>query len=136
MKRQVYELMSYPVVTIQPEAKLKAAEALMVLEGVRQLPVLTADKQLIGIISDRDLRKMTQAMEDDRAIVRGAMTTPVLTVRPDVSAARAAHILKTEKIGALPVVENDELIGIITTSDILDAFSTDGWQSSASLSPL
>ncbi len=76
---------------------------------------------------------MTQAMEDDRAIVRGAMTAPVLTVRPDISAERAAHILKIEKIGALPVVENGELIGILTITDILDAFSASGWQSSALL---
>ncbi len=100
------------------------------------MPVLTADNLLIGIISDRDLREMTQAMEDDRAIVRGAMTAPVLTVKPDVSAERAAHILKAEKIGALPVVENDKLVGIVTISDILDAFSADGWQSSALLTPL
>lgn len=133
MKKHVYELMSYPVITINPEASLKAARTLMEMEGVRQLPVLSAENRLTGIISDRDLRDMTQAMEDDRAIVRGAMTAPVLTVRPDISAERAAHILKIEKIGALPVVENGELIGILTITDILDAFSASGWQSSALL---
>lgn len=136
MKRHVYELMSYPVTTIQPEASLSAAQDLMQLEGVRQLPVLSADSRLIGIISDRDLRELDHSLVFHRATVREFMTANVLSVKPDISAERAAHILRTEKIGALPVVDDGQLVGIITVSDILDAFSADGWQSSAILTPL
>jgi acetoin utilization protein AcuB len=136
MNQYVYELMSYPVTIIHPEASLAAAKELMEIEGVRQLPVLSADNQLIGIISDRDIREVAHTELFDRALVGELMTSSVITIKPDISAERAAHILHREKIGALPVVEKGELVGILTVSDILEAFSSDGWQSSVILTSL
>jgi acetoin utilization protein AcuB len=50
------------------------------------------------------------------------MTTNVLTLGPKARLAEAARLMRTERIGAIPIVENDQLVGIVTRSDILDAF--------------
>lgn len=111
--------MSREPVTIAPEDHLAAAREKMRTGSFRRLPVVK-EGELVGIITDRDLRQHTGFL--DRTKVDVAMAENLITVNPQSTLEEAAQLLLKHKIGALPVVENKKLVGIITTSDILQAF--------------
>ena len=106
-------------ISAEPAEKLTAARAKMLSGHFRAMPVLSAGK-LAGIITDCDLRRHEGYL--DHTEVRLAMTTEVATVSPSTPIHEAAKSLLEHKIGALPVVEGDRLVGIISTSDVLRAF--------------
>jgi acetoin utilization protein AcuB len=109
--------MKSPVITIEADRPLDAARALLQRHKIRQLPVV-AKNRLIGIITDRDLR----ATHPEGTTVNDVMTRDPLTVNPMASVDEAARVLRTRKIGALPVLEGTKLVGILSASDVLDAF--------------
>ncbi len=120
--------MTREIVTVMPETT--AADALRVCRerGIRHLPVLE-DGRLAGIVSDRDLRSATPALGDperaaalERIRVGEVMNRDVVTARPDDPIEHAAREMFERKIGCLPVVESDELVGILTASDVMRAF--------------
>jgi acetoin utilization protein AcuB len=115
----VRERMTKDPVTVSPDDTLAAAQAKMDAGGFRQVPVLTGEK-LIGIISDRDVRQHGRQMRITK--VSEVMTGEVLTVTPRTSLDEAARILLKHKIGGLPVVAGEKLVGIITITDLLQAF--------------
>jgi len=78
------------------------------------------DGGLVGIVTDRDLRQHMGFLE--RTKVNAAMTEELITVTPEMTLEQAAQLMLKHKIGGLPVVEQGHLVGIITTSDILQAF--------------
>jgi CBS domain-containing protein len=103
-------------VTASPEEKLPSVHMKMTEGGFRSMPVVK-DGQVVGIITDRDLRRhegLTQHAE-----VRQAMSDQIITVTPSTPIAEAARLLRELKIGGLPVLEGNELVGVITTTDIL-----------------
>jgi acetoin utilization protein AcuB len=105
--------------TITPEDYLASAQAKMQQGGFRRLPVVK-DGKLIGIITDRDLRKHAGLLERTR--VSAAMTKDLMTVTPRTTLEQAAKLMLSHKISGLPVTDAGKLVGIITTSDILQAF--------------
>ena len=111
--------MSRNPVTIGPDAFLTEAKEKMQVGNFRRLPVLR-DGSLVGIITDRDLRTHNEHLSEMQ--VNTAMRAPVLTVSPSATVEEAAQILLKHQIGGLPVVEENRLVGIITTSDIMKAF--------------
>lgn len=127
----VGDLMTRSPDTVAPEASLHDALTLMNKDGCRHLPVLEADR-LVGIITERDIRLAVNSpvLWDERAIPRSevlhalkvdvCMTPDPTTVSPDTSAFEAASVLRLNQFGALPVVQDDELVGIISVSDFLD----------------
>ena len=132
----VNDLMTVNPRFVTPEIALEDVVQLMRVEGCRQLPVVDAQGRLVGIITDRDLRLAANsplfdgATERNRMLlstltVADCMTPSPLTVTPDTPAYRAAEMLLVFKVGALPVVEGDVLVGILTTSDVLDEFVND-----------
>lgn len=106
-------------ISAEPAEKLAAVRAKMLTGHFRAMPVLSAGR-LAGIITDRDLRRHEGYL--DHTEVRLAMTTEVDTVTPSTPIHDAAKTLLEHKIGALPVVESERLVGIISTSDVLRAF--------------
>ncbi len=120
----VQEIIHKEPVTISPDTKLFAAYELMLKKNIRHLPVLENGK-LVGIITDRDLRSATSKLaevpfqpEDE---VGKIMVKNVITVHPKDPIDVAAKLMRENKIGCLPVMENDALVGIVTISDMLDA---------------
>ncbi len=120
----VQEIMHPDPVTINPEIKLADAYKLMQDKNIRHLPVMENGK-LIGIVTDRDLRLATSKLAahpfDPSESVSSVMSHPVQTVVPNDPIGAATRLMRELKIGCLPVVEDDKLVGIITNTDILDA---------------
>jgi CBS-domain-containing membrane protein len=118
---RVSELMSRRLVTIGPDDDLAFAMQLMLWSGVRHLPVVDGES-LVGILSDRDLLPvegtgtMKAFLEQP---VPSAMTEEVQSIGPDENARSASARMVTANINCLPVVEDDRVVGIITSSDIL-----------------
>jgi len=106
-------------VTVTGEDLLIQARLKMQKGGFRRLPVVS-DGQLVGIITDRDMREHAGYL--DRTEVAAAMSKKPITVTPATTVEVAAQRLLKQKIGGLPVVEDGHLVGMITTSDILQAF--------------
>ena len=114
----VAELMTRGPVTVLPSDKLELAYEKMKTGRFRQVPVLNEGK-LIGILTDRDVRQYLEQLSRTR--VDAAMTAVPISVGPSTTVEKAAHLLVTNKIGSLPVVDNGKLVGIITASDMLHA---------------
>ncbi|MCP4359210.1 MAG: CBS domain-containing protein [Chloroflexi bacterium] len=126
----VNDLMTVIPSSVTLDTTLRTIIGVMKSEGCRQLPVLNNGK-LAGIISDRDVRLVMNSpivlhgrWQDeellDKITAESCMTPNPVTVTPDTPIFRAAEILGIYKFGALPVVENDNLVGIITVTDILE----------------
>jgi len=118
-RRRVTGWMTTNPTTVAPDEKLSNVEAIMQEGGYRSVPVVK-DGKLVGIVTDRDLRRHTGYLPQTEA--KMAMSEQLVTVTPAAPIEEAARILRERKIGALPVVEDGTLVGIITTTDLLGAF--------------
>ncbi len=123
----VRDSMTRDVVTLSPQTTAAEALALCREKGIRHLPVME-EGRLVGMVSDRDLRSATPALGDparaealQKILVRGVMVRDVLATHPEDPIEQAANTMREEKIGCLPVIEGDELVGILTSSDVLEA---------------
>src|SRR5262245_15265407 len=106
-------------VILSSRATLAAAKALMDAGRFRRLPVVD-DGRLVGILTERDIREHTGAL--DRTRVDAAMRTEVVTVTPGDSVEKAARLMLEHKIGGLTVTFEGKLAGIVTMTDIVRAF--------------
>ena len=131
---KVSELMTKNVITVTPEDMVDKVFVLFHFEGIRHLPVVTDKGSLVGVISDRDIKKVlgprrtTYVQKDGTVLtvssrkVRTMMRRQPFTIGPNEKATDAAAIMVKKKIGALPVIRNKKLVGIITATDVLKAF--------------
>ena len=126
----VADWMSTGVLAVETFDSIAIARQLMAKHRVNQLPVLDNDR-LIGIVTDRDIRDAyptsmminhTQAIDQfaEKVTVEEVMTRDIFIVRPETPLLQAVSLLRKHRIGSLPVVQNQQLAGIITRSDILD----------------
>ena len=123
----VRDSMVRDVITVSPQTAAAEALALCREKGIRHLPVLE-EGRMVGLISDRDLRLATPALGDpDRAAalekirIGDEMSREITTADPEDPIEQAAMAMHERKIGCLPVVEGDELVGILTASDVMAA---------------
>jgi nanoRNase/pAp phosphatase (c-di-AMP/oligoRNAs hydrolase) len=114
---QISDLMSYPVVTVSPEIRMKQVYTILSEKGHMGIPVLD-EGRLVGIISKRDFWKAGKASALN-APVRAFMTKNVVSIKPGKSPMQAARLMIKHDIGRLPVVESGRVIGIITRSDTM-----------------
>ena len=125
----VNDLMTIDAVTVTPCTTLREAVVLMNKWDHRQLPVVE-DGELVGIISNRDIRLAVNSpliADDsiarirllDQHTVAECMTRDPITVTPATPINEVAGILALNKFGALPVMENGALVGIISVTDLL-----------------
>ena len=121
--------MQREVVTLEASESLGVADDIMRLGRIRHMPVLSESK-LVGILSQRDLFRaaISSALHAQPAIerewlnrirVREVMTTPVCTTTPDASIHIAVEEMLAKRIGCLPVVENEALVGLLSETDCL-----------------
>jgi acetoin utilization protein AcuB len=106
----------------------------MALVGCRRLPVM-AEGHLVGIVADKDVREalnspiiLRERWQDDElmdhATIEACMTPRPYTVTPETLVVDAARLMRDRKIGGLPVLEGEQLVGIVTETDLLDALIT------------
>lgn len=114
----VSALMTPAPSTIVWETPIADAHAIARSLGVRHLPVVQHGS-LIGLVSDRDLQRAAGAGRRGTTTVDEIMTRDVATIAPTTSVSEAARTMAQRKIGTLPVVEDDELVGIVTVTDLL-----------------
>jgi acetoin utilization protein AcuB len=130
----VRDRMSSPAVTIKPDTSLQAALNLMHEHRFRRLPVVDDKGKLAGIVSERDLlyaspppATLLSGLELNHLLterrVDEVMTRNVLTAMPDTFVEDAARLMVENKVGGLPVVEEDNrVVGVITETDVFRAF--------------
>lgn len=132
----VKDIMHTTVTTVNPEARVSTAYQMMTMHGarIRHLPVVTDGGTLVGILTDRDIRRAAASdaphMAEhellyllDKLVVRDIMTPEVVTVHGTTPVAEAGQIFLQKKFGCLPVVrDNHRLEGIITVTDLLRAY--------------
>ncbi len=130
----VEEVMSKDVFTLGRNDKLSIADDLMKQKRIRHIPILGQDGELCGIISQRDLfrgillRSLgygSRAEEKllDALSIKDAMHDEVVTTSPDTPLADAARLMLTRKVGCLPVVEGNRLVGLISEADFVNRFA-------------
>ena len=129
----VRERMSQEPVTITTDVSVTDALRLMRERKVRRLPVLDSRGKLVGIVSDQDLLYASPSPVSSLSVwemnyllaklkVEEVMTRKVITVTEDTPLEEAARIMADNKIGGLPVMRDDRLVGIVTETDLFKTF--------------
>lgn len=113
----VIERMSRPPITIVGEATVEEALSILAEKKQRHLPVVDAEENLVGIVSEKDLLR---AKGEDA--VANVMTQDVITVTEYAALEDAARIMADHKISSLPVMRDGRLVGIITETDLFRIF--------------
>ena len=127
-KLLVRDWMTESLITITPQTTLPEAQRIMFEHNIRRLLVLNSDK-LVGIVTLGDIREAkpsdatTLSIYElnylmDRLTAKDFMTPDPITIPLDATIGEAARLMVEHKIGALPVVEKDKLVGIITETDL------------------
>ena len=114
--------MTTDVVTIHKEASIQEALAVMKRDSIRHLPVVDAGNNLLGWVTDADLRGVLIASMLEELTLEDVMVRKPHTAYPEMPLEEAAHIILEKRIGGLPVLEDRKLVGIITVVDILSSF--------------
>jgi CBS domain-containing protein len=129
--------MTTEAATLNRNDQLSVADDVMTLGRVRHLPVLDDDGELVGIVSRRDLLHGALASMLgygakgrhtllNTILVKEVMTSDPMVVSPDTPLGEAAQIMSVKKIGCLPVIEGNALVGILTEGDFVALHATDG----------
>lgn len=128
----VGERMSHPIIVAPPEMPIMEAMELMRREHIRRLPVVKNGK-LVGIVSDKDLLNASPSPATSlsvwemnylisKILLADVMTKEVITVKEDTPIEEAARIMADNKIGGLPVMRDNKVVGIITETDLFKIF--------------
>lgn len=126
---RVRDIMQTKVVTIGASERLSTVEDIMTLGRVRHMPVVRGG-ELVGVLSERDLLRASLSevgsygADARRAFLHAieieqVMSAPPITVDPAAPVTDAAQLMAEHKIGCLPVVEREKLMGLVTETDVL-----------------
>lgn len=127
----VKDKMTAQVITVTPTTSVPDALKMMQQHSIRRLPVMNKSK-LVGIVTESDLLKVSPSPATSLSIfeinfliskmsVKEIMAKKTLTISPEATIEEAALLMRNKNIGSLPVVDNNNLVGIISESDIFDA---------------
>ena len=132
---KVKQLMARQFITLSPDDKVDRAIYLFHYEKVHHLPVISKNGSLVGIVATHDLKKVDgtprytlhESQDGSKHIVsakkvRHVMRRNPYTIASDADAEVAAAMMVRERIGSLPVVDKGDLVGIVTSTHILEAF--------------
>ena len=126
----VRKKMKKDLITVTKDERMTVAKKIMKEKNIRHLPVVDG-KKLIGLVTNMDIRKAEASPATsleirelhyllDKLTVGEIMTRNVITISPDISIEEATTLLHDNKIGCLPVVEDGNLVGIITENDVME----------------
>jgi acetoin utilization protein AcuB len=122
--RYVYEIMSEDIDTLQETDTLDEAKRKFRTKRYRHIPIINSSDRLVGVFSDRDMLRVIADEIPLPSLIRNHMVAKILTADPDTEIREAAHVMISEKIGCLPVVNKEHhILGMITRSDILKSIA-------------
>ena len=127
---EVRTIMSAPAITVSGDEGMLDATRLMKEYKIKHLPVVNSQGELIGVVTDRDLKRASASDATTLEIhellyllhkvkVRDVMTKKPLTASANLSASGAADLMVRNKVGCLPVLEGRVVAGIVTKDDLL-----------------
>jgi CBS domain-containing protein/gamma-glutamyl:cysteine ligase YbdK (ATP-grasp superfamily) len=123
--RTVGQFMTTDLFTLHPDDLVDLAASVMDWRHIRHVPVEDAQGRLVGLVTHRALLRLVsqrnQPAEMQPLTVRELMIADPVTVDPATSSTEAVEIMRRKRIGCLPVVEGDQLVGIVTSFDFLEA---------------
>lgn len=142
MHSLVKDLMTTPVVTVEPTTPFKELVARLAEHRVSAVPVVDNDSRVVGVVSEADLLLKEEFPEPDQdiplwwtrrarlhrakaaaSVARDLMTVPVVAISPDATVAEAARRMHTNKVKRLPVIDRTgRLVGIVSRGDLLKVF--------------
>jgi acetoin utilization protein AcuB len=120
---------------IGPRDSVRHARSLLEHHRINQLPVVD-DGRLVGIVAERDLRAASPNVDEladvlpehegvprpDRIPIETVMTRDVVVLRPGDTVEQAARLMRTRRISAIPIVDGERVVGVLTRGDVIDAF--------------
>jgi acetoin utilization protein AcuB len=126
----VGRIMHRNLITVTPDASLNDAIDITQKHKIQHLIVLDSSGKLVGIVSSHDIKQTLASPATtlsthelnyllDKVTIGSFMTRKVITVPPDTTVERAAYIMQTHSISALPVMQGDRPLGIVTTTDVM-----------------
>ena len=118
MNEPLSSIMTKEVVTVGPNDSLDKVRALLLSKRMHHLPVVEGHK-LVGLLTTYDLFKLERSAGLQDVWVKDAMTTKLATLEPHQKVGIAAEVFLENLFHAIPIVEGDKLVGIVTTLDIL-----------------
>jgi len=119
--RTVGQFMVTDLFTVHPEDLIDLAASVMDWEHLRHVPVEDREGRIVGLVTDRGLMRMISQGRGAKPIaVREVMRTDPVTVTPETSTRKAIEIMRTHKVGCLPVVQDGKLVGLVTDSDFME----------------
>ncbi len=121
----VGQFMSTDLFTVKPDDLVDLAASVMDWRHIRHVPVEDEEGRLVGLVTHRGLLHMisngNRSTESGPITVRQIMVANPVTVSPSTSSLQAIELMRTNRIGCLPVVETGQLVGIVTSYDFLEA---------------
>ena len=128
---KVRDVMTPNPVTLSPEESLMEALQMMRLRKIRRIPVVSAAGKLVGLLTEGDLKRaepstLSDTQEQFMAVMEGTQVNRIMiqnlvTTTPDTLLIDAARTLFRNKYGALPVLDGEKLVGILTDNDLIGA---------------
>ncbi|MBF0279704.1 MAG: CBS domain-containing protein [SAR324 cluster bacterium] len=126
----IKDIMTKEIHSLHSTQSLYLARAMMKTQHIRHIPIVNADQEFVGLLSHRDLLALsvsqlagieeTEQMElDQHTPIVSVMKTDIVTVSEDLDLSSAIAILLENKYGCLPVVNGENLVGIVTAADFL-----------------
>jgi CBS domain-containing protein len=116
--------MSTDLFTVRPDDLVDLAASVMDWRHIRHVPVEDDSGRLVGVVSHRDLLRLLArgraACDAEPLTVREIMKQHPVSVGPDTPTLEAVRVMRSRRVGCLPVVENDMLVGIVTAQDFLE----------------
>lgn len=118
--RTVGQFMSTDLFTVSPDDLIDLAASVMDWQHIRHVPVEDREGRLVGLVTHRGLLR-TMINNTKVTTVREIMVSDPVTVSPSTSSLEAIDVMRKNRVGCLPVVDNDQLVGIVTSYDFLAA---------------
>ena len=117
---KISHLMTPTPITISPEESVAVASRTLTHYNIGIIPVCTPDGSLQGVLTDRDIvtRCLAGGKDPNKTPVRDIMTSQVRTASPNMDHSAAAHLMGSQQIRRLPVLENGKLCGLISLGDL------------------
>jgi len=127
----VGRIMHTRLVTVSPDTSLRKAKEIIEEKQINHLLVVNKNEDLVGIVSDRDVRQSWASPATALSVhelnylltqltVEAIMVKKIITISPGTTIERAAFIMQENRINALPVIESEKLVGIITSTDVME----------------